>query len=454
MNARQQKYYDLLSQVARERGFVLLGAYKDSKTRIDMICNNGHTISISPNNFKTGYGCVDCAGLSPIKAEKNFIEMAERHNYSIIGEYVNNSTLVDAICDEGHQIKICPGDFKRGHRCKECSLTSPKSTKVIRCSNKIHLVEIKRTSSGAKETFIKLAEERGYVILGSYIDIHTLIPMTCDNNHDVMISPANFKAGRGCVKCGKLCPIESERIFLEELEKQKFTLVGKYVSNITPVDVICNENHSIQVRPCHIKRGVGCPKCAHNCPIEGERTFREEATRRGYVLTSEYGTSHTPIKTICNNGHHIMIIPSNFKRGQGCGVCNQSKGERLVSLALIGLNIEFKHQYSFPGSDKSYDFGFNSYKGGVLIEWDGIQHFSYVPYFHDQNRSFEQERLNDVSKTKEVISKGNKLIRIDYTWINKSVEELSDFISKAIDMADLLIVSEPEMYSWLQICVK
>jgi hypothetical protein len=187
MDARQQKYYDLLLQVARERGFVLLGDYKDSKTRIDMICNNGHTISISPNNFKTGYGCVDCAGLSHVKSEKNFVEMAERHNYSIIGKYVNNSTLVDAICDEGHQIKIYPGDFKRGHRCKECSLASPKPTKVITCNNQIHLVQIKRTSLGAKDTFIKLAEERGYIIVGTYIDIHTLIPMICDNDHDVTI---------------------------------------------------------------------------------------------------------------------------------------------------------------------------------------------------------------------------------------------------------------------------
>jgi hypothetical protein len=443
MNVRQQKYYDLLLQVARERGFVVLGTYKDSKTRIDMICNNGHTISISPNNFKTGYGCVDCAGLSPIKSENDFIEMAERHNYSIIGKYVNNLTLVDAICDEGHQIKICPGDFKRGHR-------SPKSTKVIRCSNQIHLVEIKRTSLGAKETFIKLAEERGYVVAGSYTNNRTLIPMICDNDHDVMIAPDNFKAGRGCVKCSKLCPIESERIFIEELERQKFILVGKYVSNNTLVDVICKEDHSIQVRPCHIKRGIGCPKCAHNCPIEAERTFGEEAIRRGYAIKSKYLGTHAPVNMTCDQGHHIMVMPSNFKRGQGCGVCNQSKGERLVSLTLTYLNVEFKPQYSFPSSDRSYDFGFNSYKGGVVIEWDGIQHFSYLPYFHDQNRSFEQERLNDISKTRDVIIRGNKLIRIDYTWIDKSVEELSDFISKAIDSADLLIVSTPKIYSWLQ----
>jgi hypothetical protein len=152
----------------------------------------------------------------------------------------------------------------------------------------------------------------------------------------------------------------------------------------------------------------------------------------------------------CDKNHHIMMRPSNFKAGQGCGICNQSKGERLVSLALGYLNIEFKPQYSFPNSDKSYDFGFNSYKGGVLIEWDGIQHFSYTPYFHDQNRSFEQERLNDVTKTKDVLIRGNKLIRIDYTWIDKSVEELGNFISNVVDSADLLIVSTPEMYSWLQ----
>ena len=448
MNARQLKYYAILLLSAQQRGYSVIGSYKDSKTLIEMICDKGHTVQIRPNNFRSGYGCVKCSGLCPTESENTFMEIAKLRNYNIIEKYINNSTPVNAICPNGHHTKITPGDLKRNHGCNQCITSASKELEAISDSSKLEQ-QTKSASSQSQDLLVEIAQQRGYSVIGEYSASHKPIEMVCDNAHDLMITPANFKNGRGCAKCANLCPVESERLFTREIENRDFVLIGKYSNNVTPTEVICDQGHAIQVRPCHFKRGFGCPKCAKNCPFEAEKDLKQQAMQRGYKIMSEYVNTNTLIQMICDKDHEIWILPLNFKKGQGCGICNKSKGERLISSALALLQIPFKMEYRFPDSDRYYDFGFNSHYGGVVIEWDGIQHFSYVPYFHDKTRSFEDERANDLRKTTDVINRGHKIIRFNYMWIKRSIEETAEFISTAIESPELLIVSDPVMYSWL-----
>jgi hypothetical protein len=429
MNSYQQRYYDLLCTEAKPRGYTVTGNYVNAKTLVNMMCDKGHHIQIRAGDFKQGKGCAKCAGCCPIQAQEDFRNIAVLSSYVIIGTYINTNKPVEVICDKGHNISISPSAFKIGGRCAKCSLQCPVQ---------------------AEESFRQLAQQRQYTIIGDYKNNRASIEMICNKGHTIKMTPTSFKSGCQCIKCARKCPIESEKDFMELTRHRKYTVIGKYVNNTTNVDMICDQNHLVSIRPINFKNGNGCIKCSGHCPIEAEKSFKDVAQRKGYTIIGPYINADTQVQIICNRNHQTRITPHCLKRGRGCGICNESKGGQLISETLDYLKIVVKPQYRFPNTDRYYDFGFNYLGyGGIIIEWDGEQHFVQIPYFHDKKKTLDERKDNDIHKTKEVLIRGFKLIRIDYTWINKGVEELADFIVKAIQDSHSLILSIPDMYSWL-----
>lgn len=105
-----------------------------------------------------------------------------------------------------------------------------------------------------------------------------------------------------------------------------------------------------------------------------------------------------------------------------------SKGEqKLINLFKRG-GISFIREVQFEdlvGKKKTmlrYDFGL--LKNGKLIclvEFDGEQHFKYVPYFHKTPSGFRRAQERDRQKNKYCLMHNIPLIRIPY-W---DLEELT-----------------------------
>ena len=131
---------------------------------------------------------------------------------------------------------------------------------------------------------------------------------------------------------------------------------------------------------------------------------------------------------------------------------SESAGEQLVRASLNFLRLPFKSQYVLPSlSNRYYDFVVRSPDQQIIfIEWDGEQHFKYVPMFHyDQEGVFFEGQEVDIIKTREVITHNYKMVRIDYTWLSKSVDEVGQFILQGIQSSQSLVLSTPVMYDWL-----
>ena len=103
-----------------------------------------------------------------------------------------------------------------------------------------------------------------------------------------------------------------------------------------------------------------------------------------------------------------------------------SKGEKkLINLFRRG-GIQFKREVSFQdltGKHKTllrYDFAL--YKNGrfvCLVEFDGEQHFKYVPYFHKNPSGFKKAQERDRQKNKYCLTHGITLIRVPYWDLEK-----------------------------------
>ena len=65
-------------------------------------------------------GCSKCVGTNTEQAKTNFTNLASERGFNIIGEYINNSTKVEMICNNGHRINILPRNFTSGQGCISC----------------------------------------------------------------------------------------------------------------------------------------------------------------------------------------------------------------------------------------------------------------------------------------------------------------------------------------------
>jgi len=431
MSPRQRKHHDSLVKNAHERGFQVHGKYVDSRTKISMRCPEKHDLEISPGDFKSGYGCAKCAGRCPVESRGKLYIHAHELGYKVLGTYISNHRKIQMQCPEKHYFEITPANFKSGHGCAQCAGKCPVQ---------------------AKEQLYVQAQQRGFQVLGSYVDSCTKIQMQCPKKHVFEITPANFKSDHGCAQCTGQCPVQAREDLRMQAQERNYIVLGIYTNDQTKIQMQCREQHLLEITPTDFKSGRGCAKCAENCPIQAREQFYAQAQDRGFRVINPYVNNRIKVQMQCPEKHLFEIQPASFKNGHGCRVCAESAGEQLLRRLLTALQLPFESQYILPSlPNRKYDFAIIQPEKTTFIEWDGQQHFSYPNLFHKNKEEFSQGQELDILKTQEVINCRYQMIRIDYTWLKKSVEEIGQWILNAMESPHALIVSNSAMYMWLSV---
>lgn len=363
--------------------------------------------------------------------QRKFAELKEavknRPGWELLStSYVNNATKLDFKCPNNHIRKMESSNFKNGNGCAICS----------GCD-----------SNSAKERFEKRVKELGGTLIDDYVNKRTSVRGICIEGHEIIIRPDSVVKGLGiCITCVGQDPIISKNKFIERVTELGGKVIGNYKNASTAVSVICTNGHINDVTPANTYQWGICHKCGtgrHRLELE----FAAKVEQSGGKILSPYINCTTPVAALCKNNHTCYIKACNIMAGFSmCKACNGTSGEQLTAAALDLLGISFITQYSLPGKSLRYDF---MICGTVVIEFDGKQHFEIVKHFHRTINDFDDGQNRDREKTRDIINLGHKIIRIDYTWGSKSVQELAQFIYTALDTNQPLIVSNLEMYQWL-----
>ena len=106
-----------------KKGYKLLSIYKDSKTKLEYLCPNGHYYKASWNNwYRQGGICPICSNRMP--TDINFVrESFEKEGYRLLSDnYINNEQYMDYVCPEGHRHSIEWRHWRNsGARCPYCA---------------------------------------------------------------------------------------------------------------------------------------------------------------------------------------------------------------------------------------------------------------------------------------------------------------------------------------------
>ena len=229
---------ETVSTYYKQFGYLLKSTYKCNKNRDDLMCPVGHDIKITLDNFKRGNRCAKCSGLEKFSQEHVF-DYYKQYNYTMKSIYKNSKTKNEIVCPNGHEIEMTFDSFKCGHRCYICSGNSIYSQEFVfnyykqynyvlnsiytGCNNKDNLIcpnghEIKMRFSSFKigyrcqkcaglerhsqdyvENYYK---ENGYILKSIYKNCDNKDKLICPNKHLIYMSFYKFKnIGNRCNTC-------------------------------------------------------------------------------------------------------------------------------------------------------------------------------------------------------------------------------------------------------------
>lgn len=120
---------EMVKEELNKSGYILIGDYVNSITKINIMCPEGHITDKYWGHFLKGHLCKDCSNSSlhddvRLQYGKEFVQLATSKGYSLLSNYVNTHTNILCMCKNKHYTYQTPSNFKRGKGCKGCMMSS------------------------------------------------------------------------------------------------------------------------------------------------------------------------------------------------------------------------------------------------------------------------------------------------------------------------------------------
>jgi hypothetical protein len=187
--------------------------YKNSKTKVKIICNKHGIFEQHPHHHIAGKKCYMCVGKN--KTNSIFINECKKihgdlYDYSLT-EYKKSSEKVKIICGEHGIFLQTPDNHLKGNKCYECLKSKKMDNEAfIKKANKKH---------GNKYDYIKT----------NYINSKTKVIILCNLHGEFIQEPGNHLYKSGCPICSESCGEREIRNYLIE-KNIKYEIEKTFVS--------------------------------------------------------------------------------------------------------------------------------------------------------------------------------------------------------------------------------
>jgi hypothetical protein len=425
---RELEPVERLMEIIISKGGTILSPYISNKVKISVRCEYDHVFNMTPGHITQGGWCNICAGNNVEEAKNTFYSILSSNGAVAITPYVNSITHVVIRCKFGHEYPQVPGSTNMGYGCPYCA------------GNAVKL---------GNDNFQQALRSQNRTALSEYINNTVKLPITCQKYHIVFQSPHEVSSGSGCRKCSNKCPGQAEERFFATVFLQDGTVIGEYVNVHMKVEIRCKLGHLFEMTPGHISQGKWCRKCRNVCPVQAHERFVEVVNSQGGTIIGKYVNTSVKIALKCQREHYFEMKPNNVTNGKWCRSCGfyESKGEKIVREYLTNMNIVFNSEMIFDWMPlKRFDFYFVYNGRKFVIEFDGIQHFVRIDFFCPTEEIYNRRRQADINKTIACLNNGYYLIRICHSDIGNISTILDKFIN---DPQYRLSLSNIPEYTWL-----
>lgn len=198
--------YEFVKNSFEKDGYSLISKdYVNYESKLNYVCPNGHTHSISFGNWKQGYRCKLCAIESKRVDIKIIIKSFELEGYYLYSnKYINNKNKLEYLCPNNHRHYTSWSSWLKGCRCPYCSDKYKKDITIIR----------------------NAFEFEGYTLISDeYNNNNSKLLYICPNGNTHSITWHNWVSGYRCpcYKCQK-----------HKYDKLSISMIGKYLGKDNP----------------------------------------------------------------------------------------------------------------------------------------------------------------------------------------------------------------------------
>lgn len=353
--------------------------YKNTSTKVKIICPVHGVFEQKPNDHLRGVGCRLCgygeAKSKTTRPQEEFITKAEeKHNGKYTYEktkYVNANTNIIITCPVHGEFEQTPNRHLRGAGCIKCAGKYMDQDIFVDKAKQIH---------GDTYDYSKVL----------YVNNSTPVIIICPQHGDFMQSPTNhISQKQGCPICGRLKATQSNTMSQGDVidmfknvhgDQYDYSLVD-YKGMNNNVDIICRKHGPFTVRPAnHLYLGTGCPICMES---RGEKYIRN-------ILTD-------------NNIHYI----------------SQKQFDDCQTISSKGRCTKLRFDFYLP-------------EYNAVVEYDGIQHHEPVEVFGGIN-NLEIIQRRDEIKNQYCKDNNIKMIRVSYKVpFNEITEYILNKLNKRV----------------------
>lgn len=440
---------------------------KFAKTVIPIKCNTcGDDIDKTINHFiNRGHGCPRCSGRKPWTKEEFIrvveIKFPEKYDLSGIPEPMHGATEHFPVTCKNcgyHWMTNVARLYYNGTGCQNCSCRQVRWTydRFVDIMNKFYPEEF--DISGVKPTD---------VINGD--SIVTVICKDCGDSRNTPVKEFTHRIIKCPVCKGLKRPWTLERLLYDI--KPVFDSIydfsnvrAEHISNsFSRIPVTCRKC-KFEWRPkifsiIHRDTGTTCLRCNNHefwtydrLIAENDRLYPDLYDLSNVDKDSKM-TSKSKIDIICKKCNFTWESTPNcfIYNVVKCRNCSGSFGERLCINILDRARLIYKCQIGLDTLPrKRFDFMFTFRGKRYIIEYDGLQHFCFIPYFHKTMENFIERQDCDVTKTKCALSEDYYVIRIDYTNIdNASITKHLNNAMRQLNENNRVYYSDPNLYTYI-----
>lgn len=236
--------------------------YKNNKTKLLVICPEGHEWYLKPNGWYSGYRCPICARARIANEQKIDIDaILGVEGYKRLSEYKNRITPFKVLCSNNHEFSITYNMWDRGSRCPVCLYN--RDTRIV------------------PEEFVKSeVEKEGYKFVSYDNGSKGNLTVICPNGHEWSTKYGRWhNGGARCKKCATINTANKNRHSFEFVksvfESNGYKLLStEYKTQLDVLEYLCPKGHKGTVRLNDwLYKGTRCDHCSHHISSGEQAVF-------------------------------------------------------------------------------------------------------------------------------------------------------------------------------------
>ena len=376
--AKTDEFVEVVKAVHGDRYDLSKVVFTGMKDRVIVVCAAHGEFSIRAEKLKAGGGCGHCARLDSRLTTEQFVERAvarfgDRYDYSE-SVYTTTRSKLTVVCREHGPFMITPNQHlnpSSGGGCRLCALRVQRSAML---SSTVEFIEKAKAVHGDRYDYS----------LVDYVSADAKVTIICRDHGPFQQVPSNHLMARNCLRC------RSEGV-----------------------------NAAF--------KSTSAEFAAKASVVHGDRY--------DYSLV-DYVNVNVKVAVICVKHGEFLIRPDHHLGGAGCRACRKSRGEEVIAAILNRAGLRYETEKSFDDLKGvgHWKLRFDLFipATGVLIEFDGAQHFQPIHKWGGVE-GLERLQANDRLKDEWVAGSGFRLVRVRFDEDPLAVLVAAGVVSAAVD---------------------